>query len=128
MTFSSNNIVLFPKANDRITPPISLEEIQDAAETVRMTHIQQALETTIPMLFDNLSLMGFMPNAEQEIEFVKDGALVVEAVRSFCSKFYDIEHPLQLIAENLFEKLDNEGNIEVSNNVKIVITSNEGKS
>lgn len=126
MTALANNIIQFPyRGSDRHPAPQSLEDVIDSVETVRLVHIQESLETVVPMLFDKLSLAGFAP--EDEMEYIKDGALVVEAIRSFLSKTYDIHHPLQMIAEHLFEQIDDEGNLEVSDKIKLIITPTEGQ-
>lgn len=124
MIRTANNIVMFPLKEDyRIVPPKSLEEVEENVEMVRYAHIQQAIETVVPMMFDNLSLMGFNPY--EETEFLKDGALIVESIRSFLSKIYNIEHPLQLVSENLFEHTGEDGNLEISQKNKITITQND---
>jgi hypothetical protein len=43
----------------------------------------------------------------------------------FLLKIYSVNHPLQLIAEHLFEQTDDEGNLEVSDKVKLIINRNE---
>lgn len=123
------NVIPFPKktVSASVQPgPQSIEEVEETVDVVRQVHIQQALEQVIPMLFDNLALAGFQPS--DEMDFLKDGALIVEAARSFLNKIYGMHHPLQLIADNLFEQVDSEGNLEVSDKVKIVITPAQEKS
>lgn len=123
------NVIPFPRkvSTASIQPaPQSIEEVEETVDVVRQVHIQQTLEQVIPMLFDNLSLAGFQPT--DEMDFLKDGALIVEATRSFLNKIYGTRHPLQLIADNLFEQVDSEGTLEVSDKVKIVITPTEEKS
>jgi hypothetical protein len=124
---TANNIIRFPRPfkvdPSILSAPQSIEEVEDSVEVIRHVHIQQTLEQIVPMLFDNLSLAGFQPS--DELLFLKDGALVVEAIRSFMSKLYGMDHPLQIVAENLFEQIDSDGNLEVSENVKIVITNKE---
>jgi hypothetical protein len=122
---SANNVVLFPIKNQR-TPPITIEQVDENLDLVRQVHIQETLELVIPKLFENFSLAGFSPDDEDD-EFMKHGAMVVESARSFLCKVIGIDHPLQLIAENLFDH-NSDGSIEVSDKVKIVITPNEGKS
>jgi hypothetical protein len=124
-----DNVIPFPRK--RQSPlgemaPQSMEEVEDTVDVVRQAHIQQTLEQVIPMLFDNLALAGFQPI--DEMVFLKDGALIVEAARSFLNKIYGMSHPLQIIAENLFVQLDGEGNLEVSDKVKIIITPTEEQS
>lgn len=129
MEFTTDNIIPFPKKNlnsSGVSTPQSIDEVEETVDLVRQVHIQQTLEQVIPMLFDNLSLAGFQP--ANEMDFLKDGALVVEATRSFLNKTYSISHPLQFIAENLFEQVDADGNLEVSDKVKIVITPIQEKS
>lgn len=125
---TANNVIPFPrpKSSSGLQFPKSLEEVEDTVDTVRQAHIQQTLEQVVPMLFDNFALAGFQP--ADEMEFLKDGALIVEAARAFLNKVYGLSHPLQLIAENLFEQVDSEGSLEVSDKVKIVITPVQEKS
>lgn len=126
MTALANNVILFPQNRiERQIGPQSLDEISSTVETIRHAHIQESLETIVPMLFDKLSLAGFHP--EDEMEFIKDGALIVESIRSFLSKIYGIEHPLQLISEHMFEQVDNEGTLQVSDKIKLTITPTEGQ-
>jgi hypothetical protein len=124
-----DNVIPFPRK--RQSPlgemaPQSMEEVEDTVDVVRQAHIQQTLEQVIPMMFDNLALAGFQPS--DEMVFLKDGALIVEAARSFLNKVYGMSHPLQIIADNLFVQLDSEGNLEVSDKVKIIITPTEEQS
>jgi hypothetical protein len=123
---SANNVILFPIKNFR--GPQTIEEVADNLDLVRQVHIQETLELVVPKLFENFSMAGFSPEEDQEIEFLKHGAMVVEAARSFLCKVSGLPHPLQLIAENLFEQVDEDGNLEVSDKVKIVISPKEGKS
>ena len=120
----SDNVIPFPRKSRTtlgvVTPPQSMEEVVETVDIVRQAHIQQTLEQVVPMMFDNFALAGFQP--ADEMEFLKDGALIVEAARSFLNKIYGAQHPLQLIADNLFEQIDSEGNLEVSDKVKIIIT------
>ena len=120
----SDNVIPFPRKSRTtlgvVTPPQSMEEVVETVDIVRQAHIQQTLEQVVPMMFDNFALAGFQP--ADEMEFLKDGALIVESARSFLNKIYGAHHPLQLIADNLFEQVDSEGNLEVSDKVKIIIT------
>ncbi len=125
----TDNVIPFPRKRQSplgdLTPQ-SMEEVEDTVDVVRQAHIQQTLEQVIPMLFDNLALAGFQPS--DELVFLKDGALIVEAARSFLNKIYGMSHPLQIIADNLFVQIDGEGNLEVSDRVKIIIQPTEEQS
>ena len=123
---ASNNIITFPGKTSR-PPPLTLEQVEENLDLVRQIHIQETLELVVPKLFESFSVAGFGADDESN-EYLKDGAMVVEAARSFLCKVSGVHHPLQLIAENMFEQIDDEGNLEVSDKVKIIITPNEGKS
>lgn len=121
---TSNNVIQFPrKPTDKIVAPQTVEEVIDSVESIKQLHIQETLETVVPILFDKLAAASFQP--ENELEFMKDGALIVESIRSFLLKLYDVNHPLQLIAEHLFEQIDEDGNLEVSSKVKLIINRSE---
>ena len=38
-----------------------------------------------------------------EDKTLRDGALIVESIRSFMCKYYETYHPFQKLAENIFE-------------------------
>jgi len=121
----SNNIIAFPKKKkDHFgdLKPQSLEEIQDNMEMIRQIHIQDTIETVIPMLFDQLTVAGF--SSSEEEDNTKNEAMLIESLRSCLSKSYGIFHPLQSISESLFVK--NENNIlEIPENIHITITIKE---
>ena len=119
----SNNIIVFPKPNKRFDSHIStMEDVEESIEMVKYFHIQETLENSIPRLFDAFVVSGFDP--EDNIEMVKHGAFVVEACRSYLSKIRDLYHPLQVVAENIFDE-DEEGEIQVSETKKILIVEKE---
>jgi hypothetical protein len=123
---TANNIIVFPGKNVR--GPQTIEEVVDNLDMVRQVHIQETLELVVPRLFESFSVAGFQPDEDDEIQYMKHGAMIVEAARSFLCKVSGLPHPLQIIAENLFDQVDEDGNLEVSDKVKIVITPKEGKS
>jgi len=119
---SSNNIILFPiRSSDRYIPPQTIEEVIENMADVRNVHIQESLENMMPMLFDRLSLAGFNLD-DEDPNITKHGALVVEAVRSFLCKVYGMDHPLQIIANNLFE-MEDDGNLSIAENIVIHISN-----
>jgi hypothetical protein len=126
-TAIANNILHFPndrvKSSSHLPTPTSFEEVGDKVDDFKNFHIQEAIETIIPILFNQIHILGFEPS-EDESDYVKDGALLVEAMRSFMCKLYNIHHPLQLVASSLFEEHEDEGFV-ISDRVKIVITPTE---
>lgn len=125
-TAIANNILQFPndrvKSSSHLPTPTSFEQVGEKVDEFKNFHIQEAIETIIPVLFNQIQILGFEPG-EDEKEYVKDGALLVEAMRSFMCKLYDIHHPLQLVASSLFE--EEEDGFVISDRVKIVITPTE---
>lgn len=123
----ANNILQFPidrvKSLSHLPSPSSKEEVDEKVDEFKNFHIQEAIETIVPVLFNQIQILGFEPS-DDENEYVKDGAFLVEAIRSFMCKLYDIHHPLQLIASSLFEE-DADGGFVISDRVKIVITPTE---
>jgi hypothetical protein len=117
---TSNNIVVFPKTkiNSNIKNQ-SIEEIEDNMELIRQIHIQKTIETVAPILFDQLAIAGFEP-AEDDSD-IKDGAMVVESIRSLLSKNYGIFHPLQPISSSVFQESE-EGFLEIPENLFVTIT------
>lgn len=123
----ANNVILFPQKNDsRYIMPQTIEEVIGNMSDIRDVHIQESLETVVPMLFDKLSLAGFDLD-DENLELAKYGALVVESIRSFLCQSYSIDHPLQIIANNLFV-VDSDGNLSLSENLKITISNIEDET
>jgi len=118
----ANNVIMFPSKNINFRGPQSIEEIDERVDMVKQIHIQSTIETVAPILFDNLSIAGFPPSDDDSD--LKHGALIVESIRSFLCSQIGFEHPLQVIAENLFEYSEEEDGLIVSEKIKIVITPN----
>jgi hypothetical protein len=101
MSNSSNNVVNFPKGKNA-NKDITLEDIQHNMEMMRHYHIQETIQNLVPMIFNQLDIAGF-GLIEDDIDIdVKDGALIVEALRSLMLKHYDMHHPFQQVAESIF--------------------------
>lgn len=120
----SNNIVLFPNKKNKYNGPQTIEEVDESMDMVKQFHIQETIETIIPSLFDQLHVAGFQPD-EDDDNILKHSAMVVESIRSLLCMLKSIDHPLQLIANNLF--IQTSDGLAVSDKVKIIITQQEGK-
>lgn len=97
----SNNIILFPKTNQNIQHVPEIEEIKQNLDMMKHYHIQETIGTLAPIIFNQLEISGFY-NTEDEDNDIKDGAFLIESLRSIMCKFYGIYHPFQEIAENVF--------------------------
>jgi len=83
-------------------------------------HIQETLIELMPALFNSLDNYGFRLNDDATIDnTVKDGTMVVEAVKSYLCKFYNIHHPIQVVAEHVLV-IDENNHLEFANSVVIV--------
>jgi hypothetical protein len=98
----SNNVVIFPKQNLNVKiPEFSMEEINRNVEMMKHYHIQETLSNLAPIIFNQLEIAGFNISDEED-EDIKDGAFVVESLRSIMCKYYGIYHPFQKIADSVF--------------------------
>jgi hypothetical protein len=119
MKKQTDNVIMFPNKGNP-PPVISKEKAVIDVTMVKMNHINDALETIIPMLFNNISIAGFdiLPEEEDDDLNIKDNALVVESIRSILCKYYEINHPLQEVAEEFFtHKID--GMLTVSKHLEL---------
>lgn len=123
----SNNIIQFPKANLRApVEEIVLEEITRNVESVKHYHIQETIANLAPIIFNTLEVAGFGISDDDTTD-IKDGAFIIESLRSLMCKYYDIYHPFQQIAENVFSpdkeevgalRIADSLNLELKNTVK----------
>lgn len=98
---NANNVVSFPKGKT-VSKDITLEDIQHNMDMMRHYHIQETIQNLVPIIFNQLDIAGFGLIEDEEDLDVKDGALIVEALRSLMLKHYDMNHPFQQIAEAVF--------------------------
>lgn len=98
---NSNNVVSFPKGKNA-SKSITLQDIQHNMDMMRHYHIQETIQNLVPMIFNQLDIAGFGLIEEDVDHDVKDGALIVEALRSLMLKHYDMHHPFQQVAEAIF--------------------------
>jgi len=89
---------------------IEPEEIENNLTMIKYNHIGETLALIIPILFNNLELAGFISSEDDGEEYIdlniKDGALIVESIKSLLLKHYNIYHPFQDIASNVFEETE----------------------
>jgi hypothetical protein len=115
-----------PKQNMRHPEMIDIEDISRNVEMMKLYHIQETIANLAPMIFNQLEISGFQVSDEEATD-IKDGAFIVEALRSMMSKYYGIYHPFQQIAENVFSpdkeeigalRIADSINIELKNSTK----------
>jgi hypothetical protein len=110
-------IIRFPnKDPDVVGVPQSAEEVDKNIENVQLYHISETIDAVLPLIFNTLSASGFDLTKNNEI---KNGALLVESLRSVMCQCYGIDHPLQKIAEELFRKEDDDGLLSMNESLHI---------
>ena len=94
-----SNVVQFPK--ERLAaPPQSIEEMQDSISTMRKEHVDNLMDMMIPSVLNLFETNGM--DVENDV-YVKDSALVIESIKALMYKYYNLEHPLNFIAETCFD-------------------------
>jgi hypothetical protein len=120
MSNSANNVVVFPKSYVHPTDQQKLEDIQHNLEMMKQYHIQETITNLAPMIFNQLDIAGFGLAEEDIDEDIKDGAFIIEALRSLMCKHYGIYHPFQVLAENVFSvNEDEEGVFKIVDSINI---------
>ena len=100
---AANNIIQFPKAK-KPTPedlaPSCEEEIQEYINEIRGCHVNEGLTAIMPRIFKMLESGGFCDGDDVADASV---AMIIESIRSFMLKRYDMKHPFQKLSESLFQ-------------------------
>ena len=121
----SNNVIVFPKQNINIQKQTTIEEIQHNVEMMHHYHIQETIANIAPLIFNQLEIAGF-PISDEEITDIKDGAFILESLRSVMCKYYEIYHPFQLITESVFEADEKEvGALRIVDKIDLVLKKSE---
>lgn len=97
-----NNVITFPK---EYKGPAGIEKITENLDMMKQYHIQETIANIAPIIFTQLDIAGFSfsdeENAESE-ESLKEGAFIVESIRSLLCRHYGIYHPFQDLSEKVF--------------------------
>lgn len=125
---SSNNVVSFPKPYSGPKEKVNIEDISKNLDMMKQFHIQETITNIAPMIFNQLDISGFVfadPDSEN-FENIKDGALIIEALRSIMSKYYDIYHPFQKLSEEIFYPDDKDPDmLRIVDSLKIDLKNKE---
>lgn len=99
-------IISFPVKNTRI-PPNDIES-QHAVDTMKSQHIQETLLAISPMLFERLHAAGFDFSDFKSDNELKYGSFLIEAMHALLCKYYNLYHPFQSVAEQIFIRTEEE--------------------
>jgi hypothetical protein len=113
-----SNVVQFPVERMNV-PPQSIEEMQDSISIMRKEHVDNLMDMMIPSVLTLFETNGMDVETEA---YMKDSALVIESIKALMYKYYNLEHPLNFVAETCFDvKID--GNDNVTYNYDISLSS-----
>lgn len=97
----ANNVILGPWA---VGLPDHARALQHP--TVRDLYAQTIVEDVSGELFDHLADLGFDLDISSNVDYTKDVAIIVEAIRSYVMRRNGRYHPMQEVAEELFSYND----------------------
>ena len=73
-----------------------------------------------PIIFSQLEIAGFAPDDPENIFVIKEGAFILEAIRSRMYSHYGMYHPMQKLVDKLFiPDKDEDGMLTMSSNINI---------
>lgn len=99
-----DNVIKFPRNYNGKFSPVNESDVEDKVISLKHHHINETLATVIPNLFMSLDAAGFDFGIDdgQEDVYIRDGAFLVEAVRSLLCKYHGLEHPFNTLAQEVF--------------------------
>jgi hypothetical protein len=114
-----NNVVMFPRKNIKDPKNVTLEDVQNNLNMAKHYHIQETIANIAPIIFNQLEVSGFTVSDDED-ENIKEGAFLIEALRSIMCKHYNMFHPFQQISENVFiPDLEEEGALRIVDNLNL---------
>lgn len=100
----SDNVVVFPKQK-KGSAPLTMEEVYQAALENRKDHIEYLIDEVLSDAFIYVREAGFDMGEEK---CTKTTAMVIESLRSALYQSAGIFHPLQPVAEMMFDRNSDE--------------------
>jgi len=114
-----NNVVMFPRKNIKDPKNVTLEDVQNNLNMAKHYHIQETIANIAPIIFNQLEVSGFTVSDDED-ENIKEGAFLIEALRSIMCKHYNMFHPFQQISENVFiPDLEEDGALRIVDNLNL---------
>lgn len=122
---NTNNVVSFPREYSGPKEIITKETIDKNLDMMKQFHIQETIVNIAPMIFNQLDIAGFVFDDETS-DNIKDGAFIIEALRSIMCKHYGIYHPFQKLSEQVFYPDEKEpDSLKIVEEINIKLKYNE---
>ncbi len=120
----TNNIIMFPIEKitdpshtalaDKIVPQ-TVDEIKDVTYFLRTKKVEEIMEVILPLVSQGFTAYGINFNGTKDI---KHCAFMCESIRSLIHRHFGIDHPIQNLAENVFN-ISSDGKVSIKSlNVK----------
>lgn len=117
---TANNVIRGPWVGNDPTIVVPPSIATTGVNLIKANHIQDTLIILMPMLFHNIEIAGFHFDEQATDDTLKDGTLIVEAVKSLLFKHYGLYHPLQDVAEAVFvPDAENENHLDFAERLDI---------
>jgi hypothetical protein len=114
------NIIQFPNKNlNRENITLTVETIKSNLDDVKLFHINETISAIIPGLLQQMALAGFDVTDDESEVSIKDGAFLVEAMKSMLCRHHNIKHPFQKIAEEIFINQHEDGSLEMAEKLSL---------
>lgn len=107
-----NNVVFFPRPK-KDSPIQNMTELMDQVNEARKATAEIIAEDIVSTLFVNFTKFNVTVKEKDSELFMKDVAMIVEAIKSGVFRSMEFEHPLQNMAEKMFEQI-NENEIRLN--------------
>lgn len=123
---NQTNVIQFPKKSKLSPPEISPTEVISNVNMIKYHHIEETLNTIVPMLFTNIELAGFSiaVDDDEEDQNIKNGALIVESIRALMCKLHNVPHPFINLADSIFIDTG-EGSLELIKQLQLKMHEEE---
>ena len=116
----TNNIIPFPKGSKYSKKVASRTEADNSLEATQQYYVQQALNFLTPIIFSQLEIAGFAPTNPDDVFTIKEGAFILEFIRSRMYSHYGMYHPMQRIVDKLFiPDKDEDGLLTLADSISV---------
>jgi hypothetical protein len=104
MTQRDTTIVKFPAMNTNKSLPLTKDDADLSLLTIKMYYIQKSLDDIMNIVINHLEIAGFAAD-QTNLFSVKECALIAESIRSYMFTAYNLNHPMQRIADEVFTEI-----------------------